>query len=216
MPDPTPRLALNRFAENERDWDYADTVEAVDELATERGPISERPASGDYDDEFYYAVDQDLLWRWDEAADDWVNPLFGAEGDRIPEAFFETLDAESADVDDLTSETIDAARIDLDTSTDTLFDATVGSTTDIDVSEGGVWELDADQNTEIDIAGTTTSDVWSVVIYLYDNGNDITFADTIEWEDGTPPDPDNETTILQLSSPAGTTDWLGLWAGGFA
>lgn len=72
MPNETPRLALNTFADGEEPWDHTDTVEALDELAIERGPIANRPASGEYPDALYLATDEQTIYRWDENASDWV------------------------------------------------------------------------------------------------------------------------------------------------
>ncbi|MDF9745208.1 right-handed parallel beta-helix repeat-containing protein [Natrinema salsiterrestre] len=77
MGERTPRLDLGTFEEGE-EWDHTDTVEAVDEHAIVRGPISDRPAEGEYDDELYHATDQGITWRWDAADEDWV--YFGGRG----------------------------------------------------------------------------------------------------------------------------------------
>jgi len=62
-----------------------DTVEALDELAIDRGPISSRPTSGDYDDQMYYAVDQRILWRWDAGSSDWTAAGgLGVSSQRLP------------------------------------------------------------------------------------------------------------------------------------
>ncbi|MFC4540927.1 glycoside hydrolase family 55 protein [Halosolutus amylolyticus] len=71
MVDRTPRLGLGTYDPGD-EWDHTDTVEAVDEHAIVRGPIAERPATGEYDDELYHATDQGITWRWDAANDDWV------------------------------------------------------------------------------------------------------------------------------------------------
>ena len=72
MSEETPRLGLNTYEQGDDDWDHTDTVEALDEFAIERGPIAERPSTGEYDDELYYATDQGIMWRWDEGENDWV------------------------------------------------------------------------------------------------------------------------------------------------
>ncbi|MFA9426540.1 glycosyl hydrolase family 28-related protein [Natronorubrum sp. A-ect3] len=77
MGDRTPRLGLGTFEDGEA-WDHTDTVEAVDEHAIVRGPIADRPASGEYDDELYHATDQGITWRWDVSSEDWV--YFGGQG----------------------------------------------------------------------------------------------------------------------------------------
>lgn len=71
MPDKTPRLNLDTYAEGEESWSHTDTVEAVDEYAIDRGPIKDRPDTGDYDDELYHATDQRITWRWDVDDSDW-------------------------------------------------------------------------------------------------------------------------------------------------
>lgn len=71
MADETPRLNLGTYEQGDENWSHTDTVEAVDEHAIARGPIEDRPDQGEYDDELYYAVDQRVLWRWDEGESDW-------------------------------------------------------------------------------------------------------------------------------------------------
>jgi hypothetical protein len=72
MADETPRLNLDTYEQGDENWGHTDTVEAVDEHAIERGPIVKRPDQGSYDDELYHATDQNITWRWDADADDWV------------------------------------------------------------------------------------------------------------------------------------------------
>jgi len=84
MANPTQRLGLNRYDQGDS-WDHTDTVEALDELAIQRGPIADRPGTGDYDDQMYYAVDQRILWRWDETNSDWNAAAgLGTDSDPIP------------------------------------------------------------------------------------------------------------------------------------
>lgn len=71
MADQTPRLDLDTFAQGDEDWSHTDTVEMLDELAVDRGPVADRPDEGDYDDEMYFAVDQRVLYRWEESESDW-------------------------------------------------------------------------------------------------------------------------------------------------
>ncbi|WP_246998332.1 glycoside hydrolase family 55 protein [Halosolutus gelatinilyticus] len=77
MGDRTPRLGLGTYDPGE-EWDHTDTVEAVDEHAIVRGPIADRPADGEYDDELYHATDQGITWRWDASSEDWT--YFGGRG----------------------------------------------------------------------------------------------------------------------------------------
>lgn len=122
MTDNTPRLDLGTYAQGDEDWSHTDTVETLDELAVDRGPIDDRPASGDYDDEFYYATDQRVLWRWDVDADDWeAAGGLGSSSQRVPgttylsDADIQTL-ADSAldgeiDTTQLSDEAVTAAKI---------------------------------------------------------------------------------------------------------
>ncbi|MFC6768506.1 glycosyl hydrolase family 28-related protein [Natrinema soli] len=77
MVERTPRLDLSTFEEGE-EWDHTDTVEAIDKHAIVRGPIADRPAEGEYDDELYHATDQRITWRWDASDEDWV--YFSGQG----------------------------------------------------------------------------------------------------------------------------------------
>ena len=80
----TPRFDLDTYQQGDQQWSHTDTVEFVDEYSIDKGPVSERPASGDYDDELYFATDQGLLWRWDETATDWVTDAFGTQSNPVP------------------------------------------------------------------------------------------------------------------------------------
>ena len=72
MSDKTPRLDLETFDVGDKPpWDHTDTVEATDQYAIVHGPIADRPDTGEYDDELYHAVDQNITWRWDQDAADW-------------------------------------------------------------------------------------------------------------------------------------------------
>ena len=80
----TPRFDLGRFDAGENGWDHTDTVNLLDEYSINRGPIADRPTSGDYDDQMYYATDQGLLWRWDSTASDWTTDNFGTDTEPVP------------------------------------------------------------------------------------------------------------------------------------
>lgn len=85
MVEKTPRLNLDDYEPGDNDWDHSDTVNAVDEHAIVRGPIADRPATGEYDDELYHATDQNITWRWDADAADWVAAGgTGSESQPIP------------------------------------------------------------------------------------------------------------------------------------
>lgn len=80
----TPRLGLDDYAPGDENWDHSDLVNEVDEKAVQRGPIADRPTSGDYDDELYYATDQGLFWRWDSNISDWVTDSVGTSSQPVP------------------------------------------------------------------------------------------------------------------------------------
>lgn len=95
MSNETPRLNLDTFEPGDTDWDHTDTVEAVDEQAIERGLISERPTEGKYDDELYYATDQNVLWGWSESASDWsIRGGTGSEDQALPAIYTERAENE--------------------------------------------------------------------------------------------------------------------------
>ena len=102
MANQTDRFDLQTFDDGETNWDHTDTVEALDELAIDRGPIAARPSTGSYDDELYLATDQRILWRWDANAADWkAGSGLGSESQPVPgTSHFEALEAESLVVDD--------------------------------------------------------------------------------------------------------------------
>ena len=122
MADDTPRLSLSTFDQGDATWDHTDTVETLDELAIDRGPISDRPSSGDYDDQLYFAVDQRILWRWDDSSSDWNAAAgLGSDSQRVPETtFLESIDVntladgsleEQIDTAQLSNEAVTAAKI---------------------------------------------------------------------------------------------------------
>lgn len=73
MANDTPRFGLGRFDQGDQNWDHTDTVELVDEHAIARGPVSERPSSGEYDGELYFAMDDVVLYAWDAGQGAWVD-----------------------------------------------------------------------------------------------------------------------------------------------
>lgn len=97
MADETPRLGLGTYDPGD-EWDHTDTVEAVDEHAIVHGPIAERPAEGEYDDELFHATDQGITWRWDASSGDWVHFSGRGSADQpVPgTSHFETAHFEAA------------------------------------------------------------------------------------------------------------------------
>ncbi|WP_254522920.1 glycoside hydrolase family 55 protein [Natrinema caseinilyticum] len=119
MADQTPRLGLGTYEQGD-EWDHTDTVEAVDEHAIVHGPIAERPASGDYDDELYHATDQGITWRWDASSDDWT--YFsgqGCPGHPVPEtSYFEAVQSVHARTERTPVWNVEAHGIEGDGTTD--------------------------------------------------------------------------------------------------
>jgi len=103
MVTPTTRFALDTFDPGES-WDHTDTVQFVDENAIARGPVSSRPTSGDYDNEFYYAVDELILYRWDQGTTTWTEAAgFGSSSTRLSVTqYINTLNATTVTATDAT------------------------------------------------------------------------------------------------------------------
>lgn len=73
MVDQSPRFGLNNnYAQGEDNWDHDDTVDLLDKVAEKRDVIANRPASGTYDNEVYFATDENIYYRWDAGTSSWV------------------------------------------------------------------------------------------------------------------------------------------------
>ena len=112
MAENTDRFGLNTYSQGDTNWDHTDTVQTIDELAIERGTVADRPDSGDYDDELYLATDQQILYRWDADAADWIVEGVGSETDPLPNVWaneidVNTLEAEQTSTTPLLYHTID-------------------------------------------------------------------------------------------------------------
>ena len=103
MVDNTNRFGLNTYSQGDTAWDHTDTVQTIDELAIERGAVADRPDSGDYDDELYLATDQQILYRWDATATDWIVEGVGSETDPLPKVWANKIDATNATIDGVES-----------------------------------------------------------------------------------------------------------------
>jgi len=55
--------------------------------------------SGDYDDELYLATDQQILYRWDETATDWIVEGVGSESDPLPKVWANEIDVNALEAD---------------------------------------------------------------------------------------------------------------------
>lgn len=85
MVNQTPRLGLDDYDPGDTDWDHSDLVQLVEEMAIDRGPVADRPAAGEYDDELFYATDQKVLWGWDAGSSDWtIRGGTGSESQPLP------------------------------------------------------------------------------------------------------------------------------------
>jgi hypothetical protein len=52
----------------------------LDEHIVARGPVADRPASGEYDGQLYLALDDQTLYSWDEAGSTWNEAVSGGSG----------------------------------------------------------------------------------------------------------------------------------------
>lgn len=99
MVEQSPRFGLNTgYEQGEDNWSHNDTVNFLDEIAEERGPIADRPSSGTYDTEVYHATDENLYYRWDESGSEW-NAIAGkgSEGSPLPgTAYREAISTDEA------------------------------------------------------------------------------------------------------------------------
>ena len=90
----TDRFNLDTYQQGDDDWSHTDTVELLDELAVETDTIANRPESGSYDDELFFATDQKLLYRWDDSEEDWlVEGGVGNSTNRLPSLWADTVNS---------------------------------------------------------------------------------------------------------------------------
>jgi len=74
MPTPTDRFALDTYDPGES-WDHTDTVQFLDEIAVERDTVANRPTSGTYDGEIFFATDEEIFYQWDGTNTQWNEVL---------------------------------------------------------------------------------------------------------------------------------------------
>jgi len=74
MPTPTDRFALDTFDPGES-WDHTDTVQFLDEIAVARDTVANRPTSGTYDGEIFFATDEEIFYQWDATGTQWNEVL---------------------------------------------------------------------------------------------------------------------------------------------
>jgi len=74
MPTPTERFALDTYDPGES-WDHTDTVQFLDEIAVARDTVANRPTSGTYDGEIFFATDEEIFYQWDETNTQWNEVL---------------------------------------------------------------------------------------------------------------------------------------------
>jgi len=100
----TPRFNLDKYSQGEDNWSHSDTVDLLDELAVETDTIANRDASGNYDDELFYATDQKLLYRWDSGQSDWlIEGGVGNSSDRIPNLWADSINTNTLEADSVNS-----------------------------------------------------------------------------------------------------------------
>jgi len=113
MSETTDRFNLDTYNQGDENWSHTDTVELLDELAVETDTISNRPTSGSYDDELFFATDQRILYRWISGDSDWVIQAgLGTETNPIDETLFiSNVDASEISVSSAPTENDDVARL---------------------------------------------------------------------------------------------------------
>jgi len=109
----TDRFNLDTYNQGDDGWSHTDTVELLDELAVETDTITNRPTSGSYDDELFFATDQRILYRWDSETTDWaIQAGLGTETNPIDETLFiSNVDASEISVSSAPTENDDVARL---------------------------------------------------------------------------------------------------------
>ena len=174
MTDNTPRFDLGTYAQGDEDWSHTDTVETLDELAVDRGPIDDRPASGDYDDEFYYATDQRVLWRWDSGTSDWNAAAgLGSDSQRVPgTTYLDDLDATTLADTALDSE-IDTAQL----SDDAVTAAKIAAAA---VDSGAIASGAVSVDELADALGTTSSSKVPGTTYFEESSHEALEAENID------------------------------------
>ena len=222
-PTPTDRFGLNGYDEDER-WKevgttafngdpdgHNDTVALFDELGIDRGSVSERPASGEYDDEMFYAVDQNTLWRWDETATDWEAAAgLGADGESIPgTSFYETV---------RTTIGLENEAGDYSEGTETI--ASASGTITVDLAAGNLYRIEAIDNITIEFANVSTDPAGnSVNIYVVDDDGEgpytISWPESVVWSDGNVVDEVGESDNVEvgLITGDGGSTWRGRESG---
>lgn len=97
----TPRLDLDDYAVGDSPpWDHSDTVLALDEHAVVKDTFTNRPASGTYDREWFFATDRGLLYEWDDSGGTWtIVGGTGSSGNPLPEVFAAGINCENNLVD---------------------------------------------------------------------------------------------------------------------
>jgi len=132
MATQTPRFNLDKYSQGEDNWSHSDTVDLLDELAVETDTIANRDASGNYDDELFYATDQKLLYRWDSGQSDWlIEGGVGNSSDRIPNLWADSINTNTLEADGATIGNLPAGRA---LSQSTINDITVHTGDQVSVS----------------------------------------------------------------------------------
>jgi len=155
----TDRFNLDTYNQGDDNWSHTDTVELLDELAVETDTIANRPTSGSYDDELFFATDQRILYRWDNSEEDWeVQSGLGTESNRLPDIWIEEGNFTSAKVETEPTEANDVARLsDLDESSqDVLVKRTVNEGESFNITEGNqliVYENYIHSGNNVDVDG---------------------------------------------------------------
>ena len=103
MVDNTPRHGFQIFEDGEEDWEHRTDFELLDKLVSESGDYADRPATGEYPNELYHALDRRILYRWDDETEEWEAIAgLGSSDNPVPgTSHFEALETESVSTEDL-------------------------------------------------------------------------------------------------------------------
>jgi len=105
MVDNTPRHGFQIFEDGEEDWEHRTDFELLDKLVSESGDYADRPATGEYPNELYHALDRRILYRWDDETEEWEAIAgLGSSDNPVPgTSHFEALETGSVNTEKVSS-----------------------------------------------------------------------------------------------------------------
>jgi len=70
MASTSTRFSLNKYSAGDKGWDHSDLVDKFDEYGIERDTVGNR-TTGNYDQQLFYATDENILYIWDDIGETW-------------------------------------------------------------------------------------------------------------------------------------------------